>query len=466
MCPHVPYVVKKTNMNYNSLRIKIVIRILLISLSVFLILFGFQVMHYVLTPSVIILLAVFQIIELIYTIEKYFNNYNSLLRSIKYQDFTSTSIISPKDKILKEQKAVINEIIKSFQDVRIEKENHYHYLITLVEHLNAGIICFDGPGKINIINTAAKKTLGIEHIKNLRSLKHVDAHFYETIKDIKPGERKTLQTVHNKEACQLLVRCTNFMLQAEVYKLVSFQNIKQELDIKEQESWYKLIRILNHEVMNSMTPIVSLSKELNDTFFDETGEKVPIQNISDENFEDIYLSTKTIEKRSLALLNFVKSYRSFTNLPKPNLKKIQIKGVLQGVIDLLDNKLSENNIKLIKKTYTQDMEILADKDMLEQVLINLIINAIEAVQKQTNPSISISYIRENSYNLIKIEDNGEGISAEYIDKIFVPFFTTKKKGSGIGLSLSKQIILAHNGNITVNSVLGSGTAITIKIPRP
>lgn len=452
-------------MVYNSLRIKIIIRVLLISLSIFIIVLGYQVMHYILTPAVLIIIVLLQIIELIYMIEKYFNNYNSLLRSIKYQDFTSTSIISPKGKILKEQKTVINEIVKSFQDVRIEKENHYHYLITLVEHLNAGIICFDGSEKINIINTSAKKTLGIEHIKNLASLKHVDPHFYETIKNINPGERKTLQTECNNEACQLLIRCTDFVMQAEAYKLVSFQNIKQELDIKEQESWYKLIRILNHEVMNSMTPIVSLSKELNDTFFDESGGKVPIENISKDDFEDIYLSTKTIEKRSLALLNFVKSYRSFTNLPKPNLKKIQINDVLQGVINLLDSKLKENNIKLIKNTDTQYMLIFADKDMLEQVLINLFLNAIEAVQEKANPLISISFAKENTCNLIKIEDNGEGISTEYIDKIFVPFFTTKKKGSGIGLSLSKQIILAHNGNITVNSSLGKGTVILIKLPE-
>ena len=255
------------------------------------------------------------------------------------------------------------------------------------------------------------------------------------------------------------------MIDNKMYKLVSFQNIKQELDIKEQESWHKLIRILNHEVMNSMTPIVSLSKELNDTFFDKKGEKVPIRNISDDDFEDIYLSTKTIEKRSSALLNFVKGYRSFASLPKPDLKAVSLNEILSGVIKLLESKIKENNIQLIQNLQDEGFMILADKDMLEQVIINLLLNAIEAMQKATNPTISINYGTENKYVFIKIEDNGMGISAEFIDKIFVPFFTTKKKGSGIGLSLSKQIMLAHKGNITVNSTMEKGTVITIKIPE-
>ena len=452
-------------MVYNSLRIKIIIRVVLISLSVFLILFGYQIMHYVLTPSVILLLVIFQISELIYTIEKYFRNYNTLLRSIKYHDFTSSLIISPKDKILKEQKAVVDEISQAFQDVRIEKENHYLYLNTLVEHLNTGIISFDGTEKINIINTAAKKTLGIEYIQNLASLKQINVHFYNTIKEIKPGERKTVQFTCKTDVCHLLLRCTSINMQSTDYKLISFQNIKQELDIKEQESWHKLIRILNHEVMNSMTPIVSLSRELNDTFFDESGNKVPIKKISNEDFEDIYLSAKTIEKRSLSLLNFVKTYRSFAALPKPDLRTIELSDIISGISKLLQSKIAKKGITFIQSKQTEPTTVLADRDLMEQVLINLMLNAIEAVQEKPEAKIWLEYGKENNYVFIRIKDNGKGIPAEYIDKVFVPFFTTKKKGSGIGLSLSKQILLAHKGNITVSSSAGKGTAITVKIPK-
>jgi len=461
----VPYVVKKKNIAYNSLRFSIIIRVLIITVSLFIIIFGYTVLKYIVTPSVFIIIVLFQIIELIYVIEKYFNKYNFLLRSIKHKDFTSTSLILPKDKILKEQKEVIAEIIDSFQNVRIEKENHYNYLITLVEHLNTGIVCFNESEKINLINTSAKKILGIENIQSLSSLKHINTHLYENFKNIKSGEGKTLKTICNNEACHLLIRNTDFVMRKKFYKLVSLQNIKQELDIKEQESWYKLIRILNHEVMNSMTPIVSLSKELNDTFFSESGEKVPIQNISDSDFEDIYLSTKTIEKRSQSLLNFVKSYRSFTSLPKPDLKEVLLNDIIIGVIKLLESKIRESGIQLIQYQPNSKFTIIVDKDMLEQVLINLLLNAIEAVNTQNNPKIIIDYGTENNEIFINIKDNGEGISAEYIDKIFVPFFTTKKKGSGIGLSLSKQIMIAHKGNIIVNSTIGKGSTCIIKIPN-
>ncbi len=451
-------------MVYNSLRLKIVVRIILISLTIFLIIAGYFVMDYVLTPSVLIIVAVIQIMELIYTIEKYFNNYNKLLQSVKYKDFTSSILNTPEDKILKEQKAVITEIIDAFQDVRIEKENHYHYLTTLVEHLETGIISYSKNGAVNLINTAAKNLLGLKHIKNLSSLKNVDIKLYESIIHLKSGEQKTIQTICNKEVCQLLLRSTAFVMQNKSYKLVSFQNIKTELDLKEQESWHKLIRILNHEVMNSLTPVVTLSKELNDTFFDKNGNKIPISNLPDEDFEDIYLSTKTIEKRSRGLLNFIKSYRNFTKLPEPKLQKTLIKELIESTVNLLNSELNKANVQITINRSSKDIFTQIDKELMEQVLINLILNAKEALNDVSNPQIKIEYHTDNQFVNISIHDNGKGISKEHIDKIFVPFFTTKRKGSGIGLSLSKQIVLAHKGKIVLSSALGKGTVVKIKLP--
>jgi len=451
-------------MVYKGLRIKIALRIVFISLTIFLIIAGYSVMHYILTPSVLIVVVFIQFAELIYTIEQYFNNYNKLLQSIKYKDFTTNILNTSNDKILKEQKAVITEIIEAFQDVRIEKESHYHYLSTLLEHLDTGIISFSENGDVHLTNTAAKKLLGIQHIKNLSSLKSIDHKLYDNIIKLKTGEQKIIQTVCSHEICQLLLRSTAFKMQNKAYKLVSFQNIKTELDLKEQESWHKLIRILNHEVMNSLTPVVTLSKELNDTLFDENGGKISINSLSDEDFEDIYLSTKTIEKRSRGLLNFIKSYRNFTKLPEPKLQKTSIKELISGTIALLNSDLEKAKIQITITQTSKNVFALIDKELMEQVLINLILNAKEALSKTENPQIKIIYGLDNQFAFMKIRDNGKGISKEHIDKIFVPFFTTKRKGSGIGLSLSKQIVLAHHGKITISSVLGKGTEITVKLP--
>ena len=415
-----------------------------------------------LTSAATLIVIIGLAIELIYFVEKYNRTFNKLLLSIKQKDFTKSFVSEGKKKISKEQKNAFNEIIEAFQNVRIEKESHYQYLQALIEHITVGVVCLEEDDKVYLANSAAKKILNINLLNSINTIKRIDAGLYNTFKEIKTSEKKIIKTTINNEPVKLLVWCTELKLSNRPVKIISFQNIKTELDRQELESWQKLIRILNHEIMNTVTPISSLSAEINEMLEDGTGNRRNIDELSEDDLEDMYKSLKTIERRSKGLMKFVKTYKNIARLPKPNLVQIKIEEIFKNIKTLLEPEFKKERIKFTAEIYEADMYIYADKEMIEQVLINLLLNAKEAVTDTENPVIELkAYIFDNKVN-IEVSDNGCGIEKEYIDNIFVPFFTTKKNGSGIGLSLSRQIILLHGGSINVKSGENEGTVVELK----
>jgi signal transduction histidine kinase len=235
------------------------------------------------------------------------------------------------------------------------------------------------------------------------------------------------------------------------------------LEYQELESWQKLIRVLTHEIMNSVTPISSLSNAINDTFNETNGKKTELQKISDDDFEDIISSLKTIENRSKGLLKFVSSYKQLTKIPKPDIKEVNLTELVNHCHTLLKQKFKELNIHFTFNNSKEEFNCFADYDLIEQVMINLLLNAIDAVKNQEKPQITVGIKNELNKYKINIKDNGKGIEPEEIEKIFIPFYTTKKEGSGIGLSLSRQIMRLHKGNIQVNSEQGKGTEFVLEI---
>ncbi|MCD4696209.1 MAG: HAMP domain-containing histidine kinase [Bacteroidales bacterium] len=449
-------------MVYNSFRIKIVVRVLFIGILIFFLVYALHRDKWYFTSAGLLLAVVGLLTEMIRFIEKYFRNFNKLLFSLKHRDFTSSFHLDQKEKIPKEQKNAFNEIISEFRDVRIEKEAHYEYLKTLVEHVKTGIICFEESGKVNLINTSAKNILKTPLLNNLTSVKKTDNDLYDAFTEIQTGEKRIIKIKAGEEFIQLLIWCKEFKLQDNNYKLVSFQNIKNELDVQEFESWQKLIRIMNHEIMNTVTPISSLSSEVNEMLYDISGKKIELFEINKDDLDDIYSSMKTIEKRSKGLLKFVKTYKNISRLPRPHFVEVKINNLLNNLKTLLYPELKKNKINFEISVSNKDLRINADPEMIEQVLINLVLNAKYALLETKEPQIEISAHYEDENVYIRIKDNGSGIEQEYIDQIFIPFFTTKKNGSGIGLSLSKQIMLMHKGNISVQSNEGKGTIFTLR----
>ena len=264
-------------------------------------------------------------------------------------------------------------------------------------------------------------------------------------------------TVQNR-LLELSVSVADFKLREVPYKLISFQNIQKELEEKELDAWQKLIRILTHEIMNSVTPITSLASSLNGLMKDKDSV------LEEEDMEDIRDGMYAIQKRGEGLLHFTETYRSLTKIPPPKFQLVEAQPLLERIHILFKPVLKKYGVELELKLPDKMVVFIADVELIEQVIINLLKNGIEAAREVENPKIEIRAMKTNEgKTFIEVQDNGKGIKEDVLDKIFVPFFTTKKEGSGIGLSLSRQIMRLHKGNIEVNSVLGKGTVFTLSL---
>jgi signal transduction histidine kinase len=260
----------------------------------------------------------------------------------------------------------------------------------------------------------------------------------------------------------ILVKAIELKFESNVIKLVSFQDITNELDKKELDSWQRLIRVLTHEIMNSISPITSLTSVISGYFKKKDNESLnPVGNIDPQIVSKTLSGLNTIEETGKGLLDFVDKYRSLTSLPKPNLSKFTIESLFLKCKILMESNIP-SNIKITASVNPGDISIVADYAQVEQILINLIKNAVEAISGKINGTVKLKALHADDGTLIQVEDNGSGIPGDIIEDIFVPFYTTKENGSGIGLSLSKQIMQNHDGTITVNSVPGKGSEFTLK----
>ena len=448
-------------MIFKRFRINIVLRVLLLVLAVFVFEFIWEYNQW---PPTRIFFAggiVFLVVELIRYVEKTNRDLNSFLMAIKHKDFTHTFTTERRGKSFAALKDAFNQIIRSYQDLRAEKESHYQYLQNIIEHVRVALLCYGDEGKVELMNKAAKDLLDRPYMSNISILDRVNPKLLDAIININTGERKLVKAVVGEELLNIAVQATEFKLQEKHYKLVSLQDIRTELDEKEIDTWQKLIRVLTHEIMNSVTPIISLTKVISTLMTDEHEQRKQLNSLTEEEADDILDSVRTIESRSKGLLHFVHAYRNLTKIQKPNFREMKVNELIERVIKLMNPELAKRNISCIYTHPTQEISVHADIELIEQVLINLVKNAMEALEGSENPKIEFIISRTSDQRvIIQVKDNGAGIDPEYLDKIFIPFFTTKKKGSGIGLSLSRQIMRMHKGSINLHLEEG-GTVFTL-----
>lgn len=385
----------------------------------------------------------------------------SFFESVEFDDF-SLSFKSPNsDPVLQKLHDKLNEALNKLRSARRERDSEYLFFRNIVNHVGIGLIAFRENGKIEIFNSAARKLLRTNRTDNISDLGEVSPALLNIFEKLKTGGRELLRLKVQDDLIQLSIYAIELTLRGDNVKLVSIQNIQSELEEKEMEAWQNLVRVLTHEIMNSVTPISSLAGTIEGELRQHlTDEEKPI---SREELDDIHLSLQTISKRSEGLIRFVKEFRSLTNIPRPRPATINVRTLLDEIITLHKMELASQGIKCNISIYPDDLTILADKSMIEQVLINLLKNAIQSFEDHTDKQITLrAFVSEKSRPVIALKDNGAGIDPEALEKIFIPFFTTKKTGSGIGLSLSRQIMRQHQGTLTVKSQLGEGTEFFLR----
>jgi len=447
-------------MIYRHFRLQIILRISLIIVSIFGLFTLFFKTGLLATTFIVCALIIIQIFSLIRFVEKTNQHLSRFLEAVRHSDFSQSFTSSGLGSSFDQLNDAFSDVIKDFQKARAEKEEHYRYLQTVVQHVGIGLIGFVPNGDVELMNTAAKKILQINQLRNIQSLESLSKPLVKILEDLQTGKKALVQVQDKDDLLQLAIYATEFKMQNRSVKLVSIQNIQSELEEKEFEAWQKLIRVLTHEIMNSVTPISSLASTMNELLTEVEGEDSK-ENV--ETISDVRGAAQTIQRRSEGLLHFVESYRRLTRLPKPRFKIFSISELFSDIEKLLFNQLEEKEISFLVDIYPKNLELTADPELIEQVLINLLKNAIQALDGTKNPKIELkTKIDLRGRVIIQVEDNGPGILEDVKERIFIPFFTTKKEGSGIGLSLSRQIMRLHRGTISVQSQPKEKTIFTLR----
>jgi len=404
----------------------------------------------------------FQVKHLVKIVESSNDNMAAFLDAIQFDELTATFKTTSEDPGVQKLHKELNEALGKLRNSRRERDSEYLFFKNIVQHVGIGILTFKRDGSVQIINSAAKRLLRVTKADSIEDLREMSEPLVESFLKLKTGGRELVRLKSGDEVIQLSVYAIELTLRGEELKLISMSNIQSELEEKEMEAWQNLVRVLTHEIMNSVTPISSLAGIVEEDLKHKLEKDTDIHLKKDEA-EDMHLSLQTISKRSEGLIRFVKEFRNLTHIPKPKLAEVSVKKLLDEMAILHKKELADHGITISVSVEPEHLTISVDKNMIEQVLINLIKNAIQAFDEQPEKRIDIkAFASEKGRVAISVQDNGAGIDAEALEKIFIPFFSTKKTGSGIGLSLSKQIMRQHEGRISVKSKLGEGTEFMLR----
>ncbi|MCC7264795.1 MAG: ATP-binding protein [Candidatus Latescibacteria bacterium] len=440
-------------MSSRNFQLQCSVRVLLLGAS--LALFFYLLLHtaYRATPLVVGLAIAYQLYALIHYVGQTNRELSRFLLSIQHGDFSQTFPATGAGAAFDELRLAFNQVMDAFRLARAEKEEHLRYLQTIVQHVGVGLIAFRGDGSVELANTAAKRLLKRSVLRNLRDLE--PPALGQSLLGLKPGQKALLKPDAEGERVQLAVSATAFRLHEQEYILVSLQNIHSELEEQELEAWQRLIRVLTHEIMNSITPITSLAATA-----DGLLRQAPL---SGEGLADAQEAVGTIRRRSAGLLHFVEDYRQLTRLPAPHFQILSVREIGGRIEQLMRPQLAQAGIAFCLDIAPESLEVTADLEQLEQVLINLFTNALQALQGRQGGRIALrARMDERGRVLLEVADNGPGIVPEALEKVFIPFFTTKPDGSGIGLSLCQQIMRLHRGTISARSRPGEETVFTLR----
>lgn len=434
--------------------VQVVIRILLLVVTV--VVFGwiFGDTRLFFNQIIVAIIGILQVWELIHFVNHTNRELSRLLLAIKHSDFAISFGQRKLGKSFNELQSSMMEIIQSYRQVKIEKEAQYHFLQMLVKQIQVGIVSVLNDDII-LINPNAEKLLEIPGVRNWKVFQQLNPKLSEQLTEV----GKKLLEIKSQDGTRIIAaEVSKMMIIDKPYRMITLQDINAEIEQKEIEAWHKLIRILTHEIMNSVTPVASLSETMHGMLTDRQGNQKALADINENTIEDIRFSLSTIQKRSERLIDFVDNYRKLTRVPKPSFQAVDVPQLLADTCTLMKPEFSRAGATCRLHVNEQIPLINADPSLIEQVVINLMRNSIHAVQDRPERQITVSTYTADRSTIIEVTDTGCGIPEKEMKEIFVPFFSTKAEGSGIGLSLSKQIMSMHNGRIKVTSEVDKGTS--------
>ena len=373
--------------------------------------------------------------------------------SVQYSDFAikfrSDNILGPSFSEINQE---FNKVLEAFRQTRAEKEANLQYLNTIVQQISTGLLAFDGNGRVELSNGAALRILGIYRLRQLADLRESHPQLFDIIQNLDAGTHQLYRTPNDQP---LTINGTQIQMRGKTVKIIALQNIQSELQQQEVEAWQNLTRVLRHEIMNSLTPILSLVGTMQEIVKLDLAPLLP----ENEAVQDLSEALHTLQRRSSGMIQFVNAYRDFTSLPKPYMREVELSELLQRTKQLWQESLQEETAQCLITVIPNDLTVFADAAQIEQILINIIKNALEAKAKVIKIK---AFIDVQQRVFVEISDDGLGMEPEALEKIFIPFYTTKKTGSGIGLSLSRQIMQLHNGQLTVLSQPNKGSIFLLK----
>lgn len=391
---------------------------------------------------------------------RYLNSTNRRLsyffESVKNEDFTLTFPVKTANKTFSELNDSMSGLNSKIRQLRAESRQQEQYFQALLEHTATGIITYNSQGFVLHANSAAKKMLSVSVLTHLKQIERTNRKIYQTILDIKSHGQRLVPVINERETTQLSLKASSFKSGDEELVILSIQDIRSELDEKELDSWMKLIRVMMHEIMNSIAPIASLSESLG-KLYTADGKALPPERINNNIIRTTIQGLGVIRSQGNGLLSFIESYRKLTRLPKPDKKQIRVESMLNHATILYSSFECPCKARLTVACVPPDLEIFADETQVSLCVINLVKNAMQANENNKEGHIHISASIANNHPVINVTDNGPGIPSDLLEEIFVPFFTTRQEGSGIGLSISRQIMRLHGGTLAVKSVPGKET---------
>lgn len=433
----------------------ILLRVILMFIT--LLVLSFAVLKEIYTLILILIpVIIFEVIDFYRLHKKAQDEVEQFVESVHYRDFSKYFNVKNAPVELQSLRQGFNEINTTFKVISIEKETQYQYLQKILELVDTGILSYETEsGEVKWMNDAFKKIMEVPYLKTIHSLARRNEEIYNQILALSPGQRVISNIRREKNNIKVVLSATAFKTENVEFKLIAFQNVNEVLEETESRAWQKLLSVMTHEIMNSVAPISSLANTLQGRLKQLTLEENGTPGVA----EDLELGIETIRKRSEGLLKFTETYRNLNKINKATIARVYVSDLFDNINRLMEPTLKQKNIDLTVILKDPLLTVGIDAGLIEQVLINLVLNSIDAVKSRTDPRIALSsYNDSNNKVIIKVTDNGTGMTDDVLDKIFVPFFSTKKNGNGIGLSLCKQIMMVHKGSITVQSRVNEGTA--------